>query len=644
MFANFRLKPCFESDACAVTGRCVEVGRGAVHFLPQEKEERKHQRGEECLFVSVIQVPIRWTTTVPMPVQRGSKCHLATIPGSMDNLSTYQARAAELKQRPKGTFSERRRIALLKSQRESRQKHKAEKRKLASMALANSSDTGAGTKVAASDTDSSVKSRRSHAASMQLPDWLLDVPQDLGGHISDVLGAAAVAAGSSLQPYDQADEHDADEDDGGGWLLTPRPEGKACLVVVGGGRAVLRDRSGVTLLTLRCPLPGGGLGLEAVLDSGTAAGSTFVAAGSRGKQRPYCVFDGVLDVARGHLHLVDVAAWAGQEVHTLPAAVRLQWLVSKWHDDVQCHLSSTGTHPHGVCLGPVGDMQLPLGCVRFTNPSLAKQLAELQQLRVSPLNWHNLTSSSLSTVYGDSVAKGGADGLLFMHAGAARHTGVSPLLLRWRDARCSKWDLKPGSPFEVVLEEKSGGVLYTRDGTPVMAMPSAVARDHPLALVRVRVTASDPHALFEACEADAAAVHARLLQVAQTAGGTDGLLLAAESVEPASSRHVQPDSSSKLLFFASRQCGEGVSYEHLQAAAAANEAAANEMSLLTASLSIEPQSKTAEASPTSNVMATTVPLPAPVASPRRRGGKGRRPLSMAALAAAVARGDVSCPG
>jgi snurportin-1 len=108
---------------------------------------------------------------------------------------------------------------------------------------------------------------------LMLPEWLIDVPSDLGP----------------------------------AWLALPRPEGPRCLLVAGGGTTAARDRAGVLLERLRSGLPGGG-----------APGPARAGAGA--------VLDAVWHAPTATYYALDVLSWRGQDLGGCTAEFRLHWL------------------------------------------------------------------------------------------------------------------------------------------------------------------------------------------------------------------------------------------------------------------------------------------------------------------------------
>lgn len=561
----------------------------------------------------------------------------------MNAAATYTKRAAELKPRAAVGFSERRRQALLKLQKQQKQKHKLGLRKLASAAFNEHESTSHNAGAADGRKDHSAQRRKRFSLLMQSPEWLVDLPSTWGGHVSDHLAASALACttGSAVQLC-QDDDDDDDDDDGGGWLVTMRPEGSACLVVSGGGRTTVRDKNGTTLFVCSTRLPGGGAVGETVLDSGTAAHSTFVSAESRGKQRPYCILDGIWEEDSRTLHLVDVAAWAGQEVQDFPAAFRLQWFASKWADDMILPISvQEGAPAITPCVQPSST------CVSIAPTNIKyspKGFTQKGYIHMTVCSWSNLTAESLQHVYAASC-QGAADGLLAMHAGAARHAGVSPFLLRWRDCDCSKWEVQEGGAFHVLLQVGAGGVLRTREGIPAVAAPGL---DRKLqgkyassrALVRVNISASSVDGLLQACDADAGVVAEQLTSAAQANGPHDGLLLQVEAILPAAQRHMHADPMSKLQYLSARQNGRGCSVQQLLSAAAATAEVEAAPETLTADLQLDmhphAHNKPAARPPVAGEVGHTQPRQ----KMRPRNRRRRQQFSMASLAAALAQGDI----
>lgn len=547
----------------------------------------------------------------------------------MDAATTYTTRQAELKNHAAGTFSERRRVTLLKLQKKQRQKHRSELRKLSAIALScDSSDQGAASAGSSAAKPSGRSKSKQFASIMQLPEWLVEVPSTWGGHVSDHLASAALVS-SSLPAVDDDDD---DDDDGGGWLVAPRLEGKLCLVVAGGGRTTVRDRSGATLLSCSSPLPGGGAEGHVVVDSGTASSSTSVPDGSRGKQRPYCILDAIFNDTSSQLYLLDVAAWAGQEVADYPAAFRIHWLASKWADDIAMPMPGMdcmATEASTSSGSPSGwEVHLPQKQIKYISDRVGTHVHQ-SGLFIRLAQWNQVTEGSLREVYRTGIA-GEADGLLAIHAGAARQKGTSPFFLRWRDDRCSKWELRVGNKFHVNVLARTDGVCCTLEGIPIAALSSWSAPSQQT--LRVSVSASSTQGLFEAYSSETEAVAERLRSAASQVGGWDGLLLQVCDVKPANKRTVA-DSMSKVRYLAACQNGVHCAFDELVAAAALTASSESVPLALAEGLAISDQNGSSAASAPITVGHTP-------RQTQRKGHKPRQQLSMAKLAAALASGAI----
>jgi snurportin-1 len=203
--------------------------------------------------------------------------------------------AAAARRDPKAlasSYQERRRAAALDAQRHARAGAAERARRLALAAAAAAAaeaeaeappDADAANTAAAASGSGARPPRRPHArvdaerelwaGQLMLPEWLIDIPSDLGP----------------------------------AWLALPRPEGPRCLLVAGGGSTAARDRAGALLERLRSGLPGGG-----------APGPARPGAGA--------ILDAVWHAPTATYYALDVLSWQGQDLGGCTAEFRLHWL------------------------------------------------------------------------------------------------------------------------------------------------------------------------------------------------------------------------------------------------------------------------------------------------------------------------------
>ena len=129
-----------------------------------------------------------------------------------------------------------------------------------------------------------------------LPEWMVDVPPDLGH----------------------------------AWFATPRPKGQRVLVISSRGCTVSRLKNGRVLHRFPSALPGGSQRTK----HGKAEDS-------------FCILDCVFHQEDGVYYVMDCMAWNGMSMYDCTAEMRLSWLYSKLGDPetAECE-AATGTGPN----------------------------------------------------------------------------------------------------------------------------------------------------------------------------------------------------------------------------------------------------------------------------------------------------------
>ena len=537
--------------------------------------------------------------------------------------------------------------------------------------------------------------RKRFAEALQVPEWMVALPSDLGCAVPDSLAAASalgdVAASLALAPDSEEEEEEE------GWFVAPRPAGKACLLLTTGDCTIAHDKNGMTMHKFSSPLPGGGAeGGDCTVDSGVRSGGRVAARqGGRGgggggpPSHRRCAMDAVYDPASRTYYVWDVATWGGMDLSGAPAAFRLAWLAAKWGEDVVTPLLARNAAQQGARRrgraskrgafaakwgggGGHPTLHVPHRFVRFEDRALAPA-DQPAPLAVAPLQWAHADPAGLRHAYSGAAAS--RDGLLFLHACGGREPGVTPLALVWRDAQCSPWAAAPASPsgHTATLSHRPDGALVTREG----AVMGHVAPPPPTpSLVRVHFTALHHEAWAEAVGGGDAP---------PPSSSTPPVLHGMSPPQPVHGRRLLPDSASKLLFLVAAQAGAGVTWAQLAERVASNHAATAPPVDLVAGLDVggagvtppQPPSPprpifithptlqqdqalaqaasaaAASAHAASLAAAATGPSPtradkqgggtaAPRATRRGHANHGAGAFSIAALAGALARGEVAC--
>lgn len=203
------------------------------------------------------------------------------------------------------------------------------------------------------------------------------------------------------------------------WLVTPRPQGKRCLVLASGGTTVSRLRTGKVLEVFQSVLPNGSLG--------KGAGRT----GGQDSSVLDCIYAEEL----GYYFICDVLCWKGHALFDCTAEFRFFWLQQKMTED-----AALAAQHHPV-----------------QNP-----------FPMHLLPWYCCDSEGLEAAYRSLAVPFTRDGLLFLHRDSNYEIGLTPLMLVWKDSNCSTYlsevykDIDPAIQV-VCLQVTETGDLLTHD-------------------------------------------------------------------------------------------------------------------------------------------------------------------------------------
>ncbi|KAI7835612.1 hypothetical protein COHA_010489 [Chlorella ohadii] len=266
--------------------------------------------------------------------------------------------------------------------------------------------------------------RQYYAAQLMQPEWLVDVPPDLGTE----------------------------------WYALPRPEGQRCLVISARGQTVTRLRSGVLYERFASRLPAGGPG--------------------QGGDDNFCIMDCVYHAADQTYYILDLMCWKGYSLYGCSAEFRLFWVQSK--------LAECGaTEAHPVTL--VSSSSTGGGGSRQQQQSPGEQqpgaepMQQQHMRRFLPLPAYRCTAGGLQMAHSHPVSFT-RDGILLLHKEGQYEPGTStPLALLWKDAVCSQYFIDtdaagvPLAQQQVVLEYRMDRTVATADDPPVVLgrMPDA---------------------------------------------------------------------------------------------------------------------------------------------------------------------------
>ncbi|GAB5355644.1 hypothetical protein AAMO2058_000223300 [Amorphochlora amoebiformis] len=211
------------------------------------------------------------------------------------------------------------------------------------------------------------------------------------------------------------------------WYVTARPEGVRCLVLSGGGQTLAFTEHNKEVVSFQSSLPGG-------------RANNPLEESNHGSS----VCDCVRYVDQGGntiLYVIDVMAWCGYQLYNTEFEFRRFWISQK-------------ILPDGAPEAP----EMTRG-----------------EVPVRMLCWGKASASEIWVRYSTAM-RYEKDGLLFAHSKCAYLPGQpSPLLLRWKDSRCSRYPidtLKNGTAIptqRALLKVLQDGVsLGTSDIPPVV--------------------------------------------------------------------------------------------------------------------------------------------------------------------------------
>jgi hypothetical protein len=217
--------------------------------------------------------------------------------------------------------------------------------------------------------------------------------------------------------------------------VVPRPEGQRCLLVAADGQTVARDKRGRVLARFQSALPGGA--------RGTRSGH-------------FSVLDCVLHVPDSTYYALDLLCWKGVAHFDSGAAFRAFWLESRLLEVPALAQRSPGANDHRV----------------VALPARLCDLAALRQAYEAPLPFVR-------------------DGLLFSASEGHYARGETPLVLQWKDARCSRYAVDgvgpgaaPDQPLPAqtcTLRAAAGGRLEALAGDVVAKLAQADLDAHGIA-------------------------------------------------------------------------------------------------------------------------------------------------------------------
>ncbi|GLE01660.1 hypothetical protein PINS_up010494 [Pythium insidiosum] len=194
---------------------------------------------------------------------------------------------------------------------------------------------------------------------------------------------------------------------GAGWYVVPRPEGKRCLVVASHGLTIARTQAGSVFKRFPSALPNG-------------------SRKTNGSGDAYCILDCIFHEYDKTFYVLDVMCWKGYLLYNCTTEFRWFWLRDKL---------SEGTSATASTANPF--RFLPLPCYECDEQGVIDAYT-------TPFPFLK-------------------DGLLFYMKSAHYDLGLTPLVLVWKDAKCSRFHVYTEKPT-IVLQLDADNKFTTLEG------------------------------------------------------------------------------------------------------------------------------------------------------------------------------------
>jgi hypothetical protein len=255
----------------------------------------------------------------------------------------------------------------------------------------------------------------SWADQLTLPEMMISVPPDLNGGFDNYNDVAV---------------------DSAGWLVVPRPRGRACLVTAGRGVTIARDRNGKELARFSSLLPGGSQERTSA-GVGTIIECVFVPA-LIATQNGVGSLSGRVDESGsgGVFVVIDVLAWKGLSYYDTGFDFRAFWAKCKF-DEMNPVVAHSRTM--SVCMDEDvngGGNSTRLISSSTTATSTTSSLSLSYSFVLAPV--FECDASGLLAAHSFSFSNGiERDGMLFCCKASRYEPGPTPLVLRWMDESCS---------------------------------------------------------------------------------------------------------------------------------------------------------------------------------------------------------------
>eukprot|EP00946_MAST-07B_sp_MAST-7B-sp1_P002736 g2736.t1 len=197
----------------------------------------------------------------------------------------------------------------------------------------------------------SIAERQFYSDQLAHHEWMVHIPQNLrgrkeskkvnGGGISasSALPAPVAASATSEQSPNMVERGGSEDGDENGWFVSPRPEGRRCLVIAAGGKTVVRDKNGCVVASFNSILPNGARhsrhnNTHSFGDGGTILDCILQEKEVLEKEEDGDMLGGtrnggqISKTVRTYW-ILDVMCWKGYSLYDCDASFRAYWLDTK---------------------------------------------------------------------------------------------------------------------------------------------------------------------------------------------------------------------------------------------------------------------------------------------------------------------------
>jgi len=246
------------------------------------------------------------------------------------------------------------------------------------------------------------------------------------------------------------------------WLVRARPRGERVLVVSSRGKTTARGRDGGTFATFQSALPGGSARTMRgrASDCFCILDCVYAVRENVGAEDADAMDVAVANGGRGTYYVLDVMAWNGAAVYDCDAEFRFFWAHTRLTQECEA-------------------------CERLAG-------SKTNEFSFASTPWYRADADGVRLAYAENIGVE-RDGLLFYHKEAHYDVGMTPLVLRWRDASTSAFYLRDEGADDVLAR---AGVVVTESDPPPQVIALKKSIDGAFF-----VTGDDPAVVIAACDA-----------------------------------------------------------------------------------------------------------------------------------------------